>query len=140
MRISDCSSDVCSSDLVVSSEPLATVKAALDQRFGAWTMPGTPGKKDFAATVPQSAPRIVLIDRPDSPQSLIRAGAQTGLKGTDDLLPYNAAHETLGGNFLPRLSMALPEARGWAYGASGRFPPLEHAAPYNPTAPVPPDK
>src|SRR3546814_4213464 len=31
---------------VVSSEPLATVKAALDQRFGAWTMPGTPGKKD----------------------------------------------------------------------------------------------
>src|SRR3546814_19647365 len=100
MRISDCSSDVCSSDLVVSSEPLATVKAALDQRFGAWTMPGTPGKKDFAATVPQSAPRIVLIDRPDSPQSLIRAGAQTGLKGTDDMLPYNTAHDTLGGNFL----------------------------------------
>src|SRR3546814_9910623 len=81
---------------VVSSEPLATVKAALDQRFGAWTMPGTPGKKDFAATVPQSAPRIVLIDRPDSPQSLIRAGAQTGLKGTDDMLPYNAANATLG--------------------------------------------
>src|SRR3546814_9308194 len=60
--------------VVVSSEPLATVKAALDQRFGAWTMPGTPGKKDFAATVPQSAPRIVLIDRPDSPQSLIQIG------------------------------------------------------------------
>src|SRR3546814_18911345 len=114
MRISDCSSDVCSSDLVVSSEPLATVKAALDQRFGAWTMPGTPGKKDFAATVPQSAPRIVLIDRPDSPQSLIRAGAQTGLKGTDDMLPYNAANDTLGGNFLSRINMDLREELGRA--------------------------
>src|SRR3546814_21193667 len=30
---------------VVRSEPLATVKAALDQRFGAWTMPGTHGNK-----------------------------------------------------------------------------------------------
>src|SRR3546814_20581106 len=91
-------------------------------------MPGTPGKKDFAATVPQSAPRILLIDRPDSPQSLIRAGAQTGLKGTDDMLPYNAANDTLGGNFLSRINMDLREAKGWSYCASGRFQPLEPAA------------
>ncbi|RIA43981.1 putative Zn-dependent peptidase [Hephaestia caeni] len=125
---------------VVSSEPLATVKAALDQRFGAWTMPGTPGKKDFAAPATQSAPRIVLIDRPDSPQSLIRAGALTGLKGTDDMLAYNAANDTLGGNFLSRINMDLREAKGWSYGASGRFQTLEYAAPYIINAPVQADK
>src|SRR3546814_8075961 len=93
-------------------------------------MPGTPGKKDFAATVPQYAPRIVLIDRPDSPQSLIRAGAQTGLKGTDDMLPYNAANDTLSAHFLSRINMDLREATGVSSGASGRFQTLEHAPPY----------
>src|SRR3546814_19861688 len=36
---------------VVSSEPLATLKAALAQRSGSCTMPGTPGKKTLPDTV-----------------------------------------------------------------------------------------
>ncbi|MCM8730984.1 M16 family metallopeptidase [Hephaestia sp. GCM10023244] len=125
---------------VVSSAPLATVKAALDRRFGRWTMPGAPGTKDFTSPATQAAPKIVLIDRPDSPQSLIRAGELTGLKGTDDMLAYNAANDTLGGNFLSRINMDLREAKGWSYGASGTFQTLEHAAPYIINAPVQADK
>src|SRR3546814_16889658 len=62
------------------------------------------------------------------------------LKGTDDMLPYNAANDTLGGNFLSRINMDLREAKGWSYGASGRFQTLEHAAPYIINAPVQADK
>ncbi len=125
---------------VTSSAPLAEVKAALDARFGAWTMPGTAGTKTFAGNSAQSAPKIVLIDRPDSPQSLIRAGVLTGLVGTDDMLAYNAANDTLGGNFLSRINMDLREAKSWSYGAGGGFDELEHAAPYIINAPVQADK
>jgi zinc protease len=125
---------------VTSSKPLETVKAALDARFGSWTMPGTPGTKTFAENSAQAAPKIVLIDRPDSPQSLIRAGVQTGLEGTDDMLVYSAANDTLGGNFLSRINMDLREAKGWSYGAGGYFDSLEHAAPYIISAPVQADQ
>ena len=53
----------------------------------------------------------MLIDRPDSPQSMIVAAALTGLKGTDDLLPYNTANVVLGGDFLSRINMDLREAQ-----------------------------
>src|SRR3546814_13519776 len=56
------------------------------------------------------------------------------------MLPYNAANDTLGGNFLSRINMDLREAKGWSYGASGRFQTLEHAAPYIINAPVQADK
>ena len=58
---------------VTSDRPLAEVKAALDQAFADWRGAGAAGTKSFAAGTP-SAPKIVLINRPDSPQSMILAG------------------------------------------------------------------
>src|SRR3546814_3168817 len=83
---------------------------------------------------------MVLSHRTAWPQSLIRAGANKRLKGTCDMLPDYAANETLGGDFLSRINMDLREAKGWSYGASGRFQTLEHAAPYIINAPVQADK
>ncbi|MDG6719273.1 insulinase family protein, partial [Staphylococcus aureus] len=57
---------------VTSDRPLAEVKAALDQAFADWRGAGAAGTKSFAAGTP-SAPKIVLINRPDSPQSMILA-------------------------------------------------------------------
>jgi len=88
----------------------------------------------------QSAPKIVLVDRPDSPQSIIAGVELTGLKGTDDLLPYSTANVVLGGDFLSRINMDLREARHWSYGANGRLVALEYAAPYQILAPVQGDK
>ena len=58
---------------VVSDLPLDQVKAALEARFGSWKGIGAGGVKAFAAAPVQSAPKIVLVDRPNSPQSLILA-------------------------------------------------------------------
>ena len=125
---------------VVSDRPLAEIKAAMQAHFGDWTATGPAGVKAFPAAPVQSAPKIVLVDRPDSPQSIIAAVQLTGLKGTDDLLPYSTANVVLGGDFLSRINMDLREARHWSYGSSGRLVALEYAAPYQIFAPVQGDK
>ena len=121
---------------VVSDRPLAEVKAALDAEFGDWQATGQGGTKSFAAASTPATPRIVLVDRPDSPQSVIVGAIPTSLKGTQDLLPINTANDALGGSFLSRVNMDLREARHWSYGVNGRFNTAEYAAPYLITAPV----
>ena len=125
---------------VTSDRPLAEVQAALERAFGDWKGVGAAGAKSFANAGAPASPRIVLIDRPDSPQSLILAGAPTPLVGTDDLLPVITANDALGGDFTARINMDLREARHWSYGAYGYFRRAEQATPYWISAPVQADK
>ena len=124
---------------VVSDRPLAEVQAVLQARFGDWRGVGTAGTKS-AGTLNPASPRIVLVDRPDSPQSLIAGGQATELKGTDDLLAVSTANDALGGDFLSRINMDLREEKHWSYGAFGYFRRYEHAVPYQVQAPVQADK
>jgi zinc protease len=124
----------------VSDLPLAEVKAAFEKRFGAWKGEGAPGTKAFTVAPAQSAPKIVLVDRPDSPQSLILAGQMTSLVSSDELLPTVTANEVLGSGFLSRINMELRENKHWSYGAGGGYQRLEHAVPYVINAPVQADK
>jgi zinc protease len=122
---------------VVSDLPLSEVKAQLDAAFGDWTAPSTPrGTKTFTDNLPPSANRIVLIDRPQSPQSLIYGGAVLPLSGSDDLLALNAANVTLGSDFLSRINSDLRETKGWSYGVRANISPLEMRVPYLVNAPV----
>jgi zinc protease len=125
---------------VTSDRPLAEVRAAMDAAFGDWTGTGTPGTKDFAAPLAPAAPKILLIDRPQSPQSVIVGAIPTTLKGTQDLLPINTANDALGGSFLGRINMDLRENKGWSYGARGSLQIAENAAPFLISAPVQADK
>ena len=125
---------------VVSDRPLAEVQAAIEARFGDWKGTGAAGTKAFAGGQAPLTPNIVLVDRPDSPQSIIVAGQRTGLKGTDDLLVLNTVNDALGGSFLSRINMDLREEKHWSYGAGGRFQPSEFAAPYLLQAGVQADK
>jgi zinc protease len=125
---------------VTSDRPLAEVRAALDQAFGDWTPTGPAGTKDFSAPLSPATPKILLVDRPDSPQSVIVGAIPTGLKGTDDLLAVNTANDALGGSFLGRINMDLRETRHWSYGARGGFQTAANAAPFIITAPVQADK
>ena len=80
--------------------------------------------------MPRGRPRIVLIDRPQSPQSFILAGQLLPVVGTEDLTLLSTANEVLGGDFLARINMDLRETKGWSYGAFG-FPALrEHQVSY----------
>ena len=125
---------------VVSDRPLGEIRDALDARFGNWQGQGPAGVKNFDVPVPATTARIVLIDRPDSPQSLIYAGQVTPLDGTDDLLPVQTANKVLGDDFLSRLNMDLRETKAWSYGVRGALNRLEHSVPYLVQAPVQADK
>ena len=122
---------------VVSDRPLAELTPMLEARFGAWAAPSTArGTKNFDAATPAAQPRIILIDRPQSPQSLIMGGLVLPVTGQDDLVVLNAANEAIGNGFLSRINQDIRETRGWSYGLSGRVNTLEHQTPYIINAPV----
>ncbi|MBU7590008.1 MAG: insulinase family protein [Sphingopyxis terrae] len=126
---------------VVSDLPLAELTPLLEARLGAWSAPTVArGTKTFDTPVPPRTPRIVLIDRPQSPQSLILGGAVLPVTGRDDLVTLNAANEVIGNGFLSRINQDIRETRGWSYGLFGRVNPLEHQTPYVIQAPVQADR
>ncbi len=126
---------------VVSDLPLAQLVPLLESRLGNWAPPAVPrGVKTFPERSRETRSRIVLIDRPQSPQSIILAGQLLDVEGTSDTLALNAANQVLGGDFLARINMELRERRGWSYGARGSVGMREHQVPYIIQAPVQSDR
>lgn len=125
---------------VVSDRPLAEIKAAFETRFGDWRGEGATGAKIFGARPQQASPRIVLIDRPDSPQSIIAAAQITPVDPFGDPIALATASEVLGGDFLSRINMNLREDKSWSYGVRNSLMRMEHAVPFTIAAPVQADK
>jgi predicted Zn-dependent peptidase len=127
---------------VVSDRPLREITSALNARFGSWRGDAsvTVGRKDFSAPIPTPRPRIVVVDRPQSPQSVIYAGAVLPISGSDDTLTLAAANEVLGNNFLSRINTEIRERRGWSYGLNGNLQMREQRVPYVIAAPVQADR
>ena len=127
---------------VVSDRPLSEIQPLLEKRFGSWTAPAAPkGVKTFTATPPRpSAPKILLINRPGSPQSSIVGAQILPIDPRADIIPFDTANEVLGGTFLSRLNMDLREDKGWSYGVNGDESVLQHAVIYTVSAPVQADR
>jgi predicted Zn-dependent peptidase len=127
---------------VVSDRPLAEVQAQLEQKFGSWTAPGAPrGAKNFGEVPARpKAEKIVLIDRPGSPQSLIMAGQVTPIDPRGEVAAIAAANDVLGGTFLSRLNMDIRESKGWSYGVRGTVQLNAKVVPYVVVAPVQSDR
>jgi predicted Zn-dependent peptidase len=126
---------------VVGDATLTQVVAALEKSFGDWKAPASAlPKKSFDIASPKHKSRIVLVDRPKSPQSLIVGAQLLDAKGRDDLVVLRAANEVFGGGFLSRINMNLRETKGWSYGVRSQvLNPLE-SAPFNISAPVQSDR
>ncbi|KFN49485.1 M16 family metallopeptidase [Arenimonas composti] len=126
---------------VVSDRPLAELRPLLEAAFTDWEQPANaPPLKHFPATLPAPRPRIVLIDRPQSPQSLILGAQVLAASGRDDLVAFNAANEVIGNGFLSRINQDIRETRGWSYGVNGRLSQTWERSPYVITAPVQADR
>ncbi|MDB5682016.1 MAG: peptidase [Sphingomonas bacterium] len=125
---------------VVSDRPLAEIRAALDSTLGDWKADGARGTKGDVIKLTPSAPKIVLVDRPDSPQSVIYGAIPTAIVGTSEMTPLLAGNDGLGGGFLGRINMDLREDKHWSYGAGGRFIIAAGATPYFVSAGVQADR
>ncbi|QNM82033.1 insulinase family protein [Sphingomonas sabuli] len=127
---------------VVSSLPLPQVQQELERTFGQWAAPAGPrGTKAFTdlPTRP-TAERIVLIDRPGSPQSYIMAGQVTPIDPRGEMAAISSANDVLGGSFLSRINMDLRETKGWSYGVRGSAQLQAKVVPYLINAPVQADR
>ena len=127
---------------VVSSLPLGELQPLIEAHLGNWAPPSVPkGVKNFSAPPARpSKARIVFIDRPDSPQSVILGGQVTPIDPYGDVVPVSSANDVLGGNFLSRINMDLRETKGWSYGVRGSIGLNVHAVPYLVSAPVQADR
>jgi predicted Zn-dependent peptidase len=122
---------------VVGDTSLKEIKPMLEQRFGKWKPAAAPAPaKNFAVAMPAPASKILLIDRPNSPQSLVLAGLVLDAKGSDDLLTLRAANQIFGGDFLSRINMDLRETKGWSYGVRSQINGAEDRVPFFMFAPV----
>jgi zinc protease len=103
---------------VVGDVTMAQLQPLLEAAFGNWQAPASPRpEKPISAAVPAPSPRIVLIDRPNSPQSVILAGRVLALTGRDQgLEALELANEVLGNGFLSRLNQDLRVEKTWSYG------------------------
>ncbi len=103
---------------VVGDVTMQQLLPALEASFGAWQAPAaTAPAKDVAAAIPAASPRLVVIDRPNSPQSVLVLARVLDLKGTDrDQEALDLANQVIGNGFLSRLNMNLREDKGWTYG------------------------
>lgn len=126
---------------VAGDTTLAEIVPLLEARFARWpTVRIAPATKDFPASVPAARPGIFLIDRPQSPQSMILGGLVTDRKGSDDLVAFDAANTVLGDDFLSRLNTDIREVKGWSYGVRAYLSPRVGRSPYVVAAPVQADK
>jgi predicted Zn-dependent peptidase len=127
---------------VVSNLPLAEVRQQLEQRFGSWAPTSAPtGVKSFGPMPERpKAERIVLVDRPGSPQSYIIAAQVTPIDPRGEMAAISSANDILGGNFLSRINMDLRETKGWSYGVRGGVQLNSKAVPYVISAPVQADR
>ncbi|WP_437783570.1 M16 family metallopeptidase [Sorangium sp. So ce1097] len=85
--------------------------------------PGKGGADGAPAGVAPSwkPPRLVLVDRPGAPQSVI-AVVREGVAAGDPRRPLlQLVNTALGGSFTSRLNQNLREDHGWSYGAASAF-------------------
>jgi predicted Zn-dependent peptidase len=103
---------------VVGDVTMERLVPELERAFGSWQAPqGALSAKPVDAAPAPPRPRIVLVDRPNSPQSVIAAGRVLGITGRDSgNEALELANEVLGDGFLSRLNMQLREEKGWSYG------------------------
>lgn len=125
----------------VGDTTMAELRPLLEARFGDWRAPTVPPVvKTFPTVAPPAAGRIILIDRPDAPQSLIRGGVVLPVKGTDDLLALRAANDIVGGLTTSRLNSDLRETKAWAYGVGSSIGDAREQVSFQVVAPVQTDR
>ena len=125
---------------VVGDVTMAELLPLLEASLGDWRAAAVAKGRKLFPTVSAPSSRIILIDRPGSPQSLILAGTPLAVKGTDDPVALSVANDILGGNFTSRLNANLREDKGWAYGVGSSVNIVREQIPFLLSAPVQTDK
>jgi zinc protease len=106
--------------LVVAGDiSMNELRGLAEKSFGAWQR-GTPAQPALGAPTTTPA-RIVVVDKPGSPQTQVRVAGIGAARSTPDFRPMQVMNIALGGLFSSRINMNLREEHGYTYGASSQF-------------------
>jgi zinc protease len=125
--------------IVVGDTTLAEIQPKLEALFARWRGGEVPAKTLPDVALPVE-PRVYLLDRPGSEQSVIIAGHLIGKRNQDDDIAVNAMNDILGGAFTSRVNMNLREEKGWSYGADTTVVQTQAQRPFLAIAPVQADQ
>ncbi|WP_114951767.1 M16 family metallopeptidase [Sphingosinicella terrae] len=90
----------------------AAVRQAIEQAFGSWQ----PGPERLALPpAPRQGPQLLLVDRPDAPQSTIRVGFPAPAAGATGDIDMRVMNALLGGAFTSRITQNIREDKGYTY-------------------------
>lgn len=104
--------------IVVGNIELEAVKSACELYFSKWTsnIGNSESKVNLSSVNDQSEPGIYICDKPDSAQSVIRAGHTIFPRKDNRYFPMNLVNFIFGGQFSSRLNLNLREDKGYSYG------------------------
>ncbi len=128
------------SALVVAGDvtPDALVKK-LDAAFGAWfpieppPLPSRALPREVTPAAPSArkdAPRVVFVDKPGAPQSVVRFAEVGVVRRAPDHDAVSLLNTIFGGMFSSRINLNLREAHAYTYGAHSRFEERHGAGPF----------
>jgi len=129
-----------SSTIVVTGDTsMAQLLPALEASFGRWQGGSAPAKQ-MASVAPTAGKRVILIDKPDAPQSTIVAAHVSQAYGQAEDLAIEPVMQNFGGIATSRLNRNLRLDKHWSYGTSARLPEVRGQRPFYVLAPVQTDK
>jgi zinc protease len=125
--------------IVVGDTTMKDISARIERAFAGWEGGKAPAK-NLARVAPASKPRVYIIDRPGSEQSVIMTGLIAPPKTDASDVPLQIMNVILGGTFGARLNMNLREDKHYSYGAQTILLTARGQRPYISYAPVQTDK
>ena len=127
---------------VVGDVTMAELLPALDEAFGRTAVPASaPPRKNLAVATPAAARRLIVIERPNSPQTVLLLARVLPLQGTQrGMEALDLANEVIGNGFLSRLNTSLREDKGWTYGIASSLPGVTGPRSLNVYTPVQSDR
>ncbi len=121
--------------VVVGAVDADAVRAKVDESFGRWRRRDVP-EVTYAEAPERTGRQIVIVNRPDSVQSVIRIGNLALPRSSPDYIPLAVANQVLGGSAASRLFMDLRERRSLTYGAYSSISSAVDVGPFQARAAV----
>ena len=93
---------------------------AVERSFGKWKADSNSARKPIgqAADIP---PRVILVDQPEAPQSMILAGHAIAPYDPEISTELYVMNGVFGGGFDARINMNLREDKHWSYGMNSHI-------------------
>jgi zinc protease len=125
--------------IVAGDTTLADLVPMLERSFGGWRGDAAPTKKMPVAQTTGRG-KVLLIDKPDAPQSLIYVAHVAGTGASDADLALETVMRNFGGMATSRLNRNLRLDKHWSYGSFGGLSNVRGPRNFSVVAPVQTDR